>query len=135
MNVEGKLTTYDKTAGRLTIPKGTHHTFWADPDSGEPCKITIATERCKSGLDELFFRNIYNYLEDCDVQGVPPSLPQLLLFLDYAETSLAFPGPKFLMNWLSYALGVIVGRWFGGYVLGMKASYPEYFDPTKMKKA
>jgi len=67
------------------------------------------------GVDELFFRNIYSYLDDCGKQGVAPSLPQLLLFLDSAQVSLAFPGPPALMRGLSWALG-------------LRACYGEYFD-------
>ena len=62
-------------------------------------------------------------------------MPQLLLYLDSAEISLAFPfGPDWLMRALSYAMGVIVGRWFGGYVLGYKASYLEYWDGSRETK-
>jgi hypothetical protein len=51
------------------------------------------------------------------------------MFLDSAEVSLAFPwGPGWLMRAASYSMGVVVGRWFGGYVLGYKSSYPEYWD-------
>ena len=51
--------------------------------------------------------------------------------LDDAEMSLAFPfGPGWLMRALSYSMGVVVGRWFGGYVLGYRASYHEYWDES-----
>ena len=63
------------------------------------------------------FRNIYTYLDDCYGQNVEPSLPQLLLMLDSAEVSLAFAwGPDWLMRSVSYAFGVVVGRWYGGMV-------------------
>ena len=47
---------------------------------------------------------------------------------------MAFPGPTWLVHPLSYAMGVIIGRWFGGYVLGYKASYPEYWDESIEKR-
>ena len=25
-------------------------------------------------------------------------------------------------------MGVVIGRWWGQYVLGLKANYPEYYD-------
>lgn len=56
------------------------------------------------GVSERFFRNLYSYLDDCYVQGASPSLFQLLIFLDSAETSLAFPGPGWLVrpaSWLA----------------------------------
>jgi hypothetical protein len=86
--------------------------------------ISLSTSR---GGDEVFFRNIYSYLDDCGKQNIPPSLPQLLLFLDYAQISLAFPGPALLMRWLSWGMGIVIGRWWGQYV-GLKVSYPEYYD-------
>lgn len=100
-------------------------------------KRTARTQSCKSASSgtsvhelrlDYSFRNIYTYLDDCWLQDVGPSLPQLLVMLDSAEVSLAFPGPAWLMRPLSYMMGVVVGRWFGGYVLGYKASYPEYWN-------
>ena len=81
------------------------------------------------------FRNIYTYLDDCYLQNVEPSLPQLLIMLDSAEVSLAFPwGPDWLMRSVSYAFGVVVGRWYGGYVLGYKSSYEEYWEEGEVRK-
>lgn len=34
----------------------------------------------------------------------------------------------------SYAFGVVVGRWFGGYVLGYKSSYEEYWEEVEGRK-
>jgi hypothetical protein len=81
--------------------------------------------------NKISFRNIYTYLDDCYLQDVEPSLPQLLLMLDSAEVSMAFPwGPDWLMRSVSYAFGVVIGRWFGGYVLGYRSSYMEYWDES-----
>lgn len=132
VNYEGKVIGYDKTAGRVTIPPGARHTFWPDPESAELCEMHISTqEEHNDGVSERFFRNLYSYLEDCARQGIAPSVPQLLLFLHSAETSLALPGPGFLSRWVSYAMGVVIGKWYGGYVLGLKDSYPEYYEENK----
>ena len=80
------------------------------------------------------FRNIYQYLDDCWVQGQEPRLPQLLLILHSAEVSLALPGPAWLALPISYAMGVVIGLWWGGYVLGYQASYPEYYDGSRESK-
>jgi hypothetical protein len=37
------------------------------------------------------------------------------------------------MRWLSWGLGVVMGRWYGGWWLGLKSNYGEYFD-EKMAK-
>lgn len=86
------------------------------------------------GIDEKFFRNLYSYLDDCQTQDIEPSVPQLLLFLDSAEVSLAFPGPGPVMRLLSWGLGVVVGRWIAGYVMGLKSTYEEYFDEEMVKR-
>ncbi|KAI5367963.1 Putative rmlC-like cupin domain superfamily, rmlC-like jelly roll protein [Septoria linicola] len=124
------------------IPAGARHTFKVDDTCESPCTIeisTIVSPRSPStspeeeGANEKFFRNIYSYLDDCYVQGVSPKLPQLLLFLDSAEVSLALPGPASIAKPVSWLLGVVVGRWIGGYLLGYKASYDEYWNDD-MKK-
>lgn len=62
------------------------------------------------GLDEKFFRNTYDYVEDCVNQGIKPNFAQIVLFLDAAESSIALPGPSLLIRWLSWGLGVVVGK-------------------------
>jgi len=122
---------------RISITPGDPHTFSPDPSYKGPCVIEISAATSSSsstettaGVSEQFFRNLYSYLEDCSRQNTSPSLPQLLLFLDSAEVSLAWDvGPTWLMQYMSYALGVVVGRWIGGGLLGYKASYPEYYNP------
>jgi len=123
---------------RTSIAPGDPHTFVPDPSFKGPCVIEISAEmsprassETSAGIDERFFRNLYSYLEDCSRQNTSPSLPQLLLFLDSAEVSLAWDvGPTWLMQYMSYALGVVVGRWIGGDLLGYEASYPEYYNPA-----
>ena len=39
-----------------------------------------------------------------------------------------------MMRSVSYAFGVMVGRWYGGYVLGYKSSYPEYWNEREGRK-
>jgi mannose-6-phosphate isomerase-like protein (cupin superfamily) len=118
------------------IPARARHTFRADDTCEEECVLTItATPPDQSGLSERFFRNVYSYLNDCKKHNKSPSAPQLLLFLDSGEVGLALPGPQFLAHWASYALGVVVGRWWGGYVLGYKTSYEEYYDAKLAKRA
>ena len=88
----------------------------------------------KGGVNEEFFRNIYCYLDDCERYGAKPSMVQMLMFLDGAEVSLAFPGPRWLVNPLSWAFGVVGGRWLG-WVLGYKVSYEEYWSGKGKKGA
>ena len=61
------------------------------------------------------------------------SFNEARLTLSSLEVSLAFPGPAPVMRWLSWGLGVVVGRWFGGWWLGLKCNYEEYFDEKMVK--
>ena len=154
--LEGKETVYDSTSPTVVIPATARHTFRADSSYEGECEIQSifsppifplysssfflhptnshpVSASPSSGIDEIFFRNLYSYLDDCDKQKVEPSLPQLLLFVHSAEVSVAFPGPGPLMRWLSWGLGVVVGRWYGGWWLGLKSSYEEYFDEKMVR--
>ena len=132
--LEGVETRKTAADGEIRIPARAHHTFRADPEcEAERCVVEFTTGKSdvggEGGVDEKFFRNIYSYLHDCDEQNVQPSLPQMLLFLDSAEVGLALPiRPRFLANWVSWAMGVVIGRWFGRWMLGLRASYGEYWD-------
>jgi hypothetical protein len=126
-------TIHDKNSGLIVIPPRTPHTFRTDPSCLEDCEIHIRASPA-SGIDEMFFRNLYSYLDDCQMQRVEPSLPQLLLFLDAAEVSLALPGPQWIMRWVSWGLGVVVGRWIGGGWFGYKGCYGEWFEEGMVKR-
>lgn len=122
------------------VPAQARHTFKVDDSHEGPCTIEVSTRTSPQspsdepeayGANAKFFRNIYSYLDDCYTQDVSPSLPQILLMLDSAEISMAFPGPRWLAHPLSWAFGVIVGRWIGRYLLGYRSSYPEYWDENQ----
>ncbi|KAH8811277.1 hypothetical protein F5884DRAFT_269711 [Xylogone sp. PMI_703] len=130
--VEGQEFVYDETSPKISVPPTARHRYWADPSYDGECEVHISASPAR-GLDEKFYRNLYSYLNDCERQKVKPSLPQLLLFCDSAEFSIAFPGPALLMRWLSWMFGVVVGRWYGGLWLGLKTSYDEYFDENRAK--
>ena len=49
--------------------------------------------------------------------------------LDSAEVSSALAwSPDWLMRMVSYAFGVVVGTWYGGYVSGYESSHLEYCE-------
>nr|OQO21473.1 hypothetical protein B0A51_08852 [Rachicladosporium sp. CCFEE 5018] len=134
--LEGKDTTVSASDPQpVRIPATARHTFKVDDTHDGPCTVEISADAVLGsvededvGINAKFFRNIYTYLDDCYLQNVEPSLPQLLLMLQSAEVSLAFPGPAWLMRQVSYAMGVVVGQWYGGWWLGLKSTYPEYWN-------
>jgi len=134
--LEGTDTTYSSTSPQpIFVPKKARHTFRVDPDCEEECELVItASPDDENSVSERFFRNLYSYLDDCEKQKVSPSLVQLLCFIHSAGASLALPGPALVSQWASWLLGLVVGR-FGGWLLGYKSSYPEYYDVKMAKKA
>jgi hypothetical protein len=140
--LEGKDTTISASDPQpVHIPARARHTFKVDDTCDGPCTIEISTSTSPRSVSEdpeaegatsKFFRNVYSYLDDCYIQNVSPSLPQLLMMLDSAEISMAFPGPGFIARPASYAFGVVFGRWLGGF-LGYQSSYPEYWNGNVRK--
>ncbi|KIV78420.1 hypothetical protein PV11_10140 [Exophiala sideris] len=81
--------------------------------------------------EQKFFRNFFGYLDDCRKLKVAPSLFQLLVFLHEADTPLGLPLPHERLGvWASRAFLIGMascGRW----LLGYKATYPEYYEDRK----
>lgn len=133
--LEGKV--IDTTAGNtLTIEPGAYHTF----DNGSPDQdlvTCLGLDPLERVRDEAFFRNIYCYSNDCRKAGWKPNVCQMCLFLHFFDCYLALPGPRKLAMWVSewlvWILGVVVGKG----LLGMRETYPEYWegDMSKLKRA
>lgn len=149
----------------ITIPAGQFHTFAASADSTEPCSIEISAStvspsfpfsifryfpllrwvwrESNPGITERYFRNVYAYRDDCEKQGVPPRLLQLLLMQHYAQISIIpkwvpLWAPDIVKRWAGWFYGFVIGVLWGKWVCGMRASYGEYFDEKggeRVKKA
>ena len=116
------------TAGRtVTIRPGIYHTFKnGSPDTD--LVVCAGLDPQERERDEAFFRNLYCYLDDCRKAGMSPSPFQMCLWLYCFDCYLALPGPRPLAKWFSerlvWTMGVMIGKW----LLGMRESYPEYFE-------
>lgn len=129
-SVEGEDVVKSKEDGLVSVPPGTYHTFRPDPSSEEEVELLIEAEPDEEdGLNERFFRNAYNYTEDCRKQDVEPSPFQMMLFLGSSDTYPVLPGPKVIgqpaARLLVFLMGTVIGKW----LLGYKESYEEYYDP------
>ena len=100
-----------------------------DLTTGEDLSFVVWSPE-EDGVEEVFFRNLFSYLDDCQRSGTSPSLPQLLLFLHSHDVSLALPGlPKWLGKVVSkWGLGFIGGKVIGKWLLGYQSSYKEYVN-------
>ncbi|MCJ1375001.1 hypothetical protein MMC20_006234 [Loxospora ochrophaea] len=135
--LESTNITASPSTGTVTIPARARHTFKADPSCSTPCSLVITASTSPNnndGVSERYFRNIYSYRDDCVAQSIPPSKFQLLLMMHAAQISLAWPGPAWLMRWLSWGYGLLIGRVIGGWVLGYEESYREYNNEERAKK-
>lgn len=73
------------------------------------------------------------YIEDCGKTGVQPSFFQIMRFLWDVQGPMAIPVP-----YLPASVGIAVSKYFcwfngaviGGWLLGYKASYDEYYSET-----
>lgn len=83
--------------------------------------------------EQRFFRNFFGYLDDCKKSKTAPSLFQLMVFLQSADTPLALPLPNETLGvWVSLLFMTIVAAW-GKYILGYKSNYPEYYEEGKSR--
>ncbi len=113
-----------------SIPPQTYHKF-ENASKTEPLVVEVQLDPEEYESEERFFRNFFGYLDDCRKAKTEPSGFQLFVFLHAADTPLALPLPN---EWL----GVIVSRIFlnvmafvGRWVLGYRATYPEYHERKK----
>ncbi|KAK2609449.1 hypothetical protein N8I77_002946 [Diaporthe amygdali] len=122
----GKEYAITKDDGRISVPSGARHTFWAHASSKEDLIFTVWVEPqgLDHGFDEAFMRNFSGYLKDCEKSKVAPSLFQILLFLYHSDIVLT--PPFWTPIWLLVVLHHVLAYWVGAGLLGYQASYPEY---------
>lgn len=99
------------------------HRFLVGKETSDDLTVVIASKGGRAGgIDQQFFRNLYSYQSDCIAQGLEPSKLQYLVFFNDSNTLLADP-PIIVARALNF-----IGSWIG-YLLGYRASYPEYYRP------
>ncbi|KAF2396435.1 hypothetical protein EJ06DRAFT_585299 [Trichodelitschia bisporula] len=128
--VEGKAS-YATAGAQVTVPERAYHSFRNASEENE-LVIEFVLEPRFQERDESFFRNLQTYRDDCRKAGIPFALPQVLLFLYYADTLLALPGPRFIARPLAFLINFLGGLVLGHYILGYQNCYPEYFQPGKV---
>lgn len=111
----------------VTIQPGLYHMFHNHSQT-EDLVFSMGLDPMERERDEAFFRNLYSYLDDCRMAGKSPHIAQLWLFHYFFDCYPALPGPKVLSRPLSQVLVFVVGVMVGKWLLGFKASYPEYYQ-------
>ncbi|KAF6802137.1 hypothetical protein CSOJ01_11792 [Colletotrichum sojae] len=115
-----------------SVKAGTYHRFEnATETKGLVVDIHLTPESYDN--EEQFFRNFFGYLDDCKTAKTAPSIFQLFVFLNSADTPLAVPLPSEALgraaSWVLLKAVAFWGRW----ILGYKETYPEYYDSDKSK--
>jgi mannose-6-phosphate isomerase-like protein (cupin superfamily) len=134
--------THIRKAGDIQfIPKGAYHCYETTADEAangntEDLVIEFRLDEQNAEKEEQFFRNFFGYLDDCQKAGQNPSVFQLFRFLHSLEAPLAFsvPGmPKWVSMQASWWMMVVMGPIIGGWLLGYKENYEEYYAGVKAK--
>ena len=113
----------------LMIPARKWHRFESAPDVDEPLVILYRYDKEYPVMEEVFFRNVFTYFDDCRKAGVDPSVFQLLVWCRHCwmPMGLPIPGPEWF-NLLGNTVLMFVFGFIGEFLLGYKATYPEYYD-------
>ncbi|KAL6855661.1 hypothetical protein J3F83DRAFT_718576 [Trichoderma novae-zelandiae] len=111
------------------------HKFWSHPSNQEDLvfKVWAEPQGLDNSFDERFIRNLIGYQRDCRIAQLAPSVFQLMLIC-YDCATLATP-PFWMPLWLLGSVQYILAYWVGGYLLGYKPSYPEYYEEPEDKDA
>jgi mannose-6-phosphate isomerase-like protein (cupin superfamily) len=115
--------------GPLVVPQFLPHRFENVPGSTEPLVIEYNYDASMREMEMRFFYNVFAYLDDCQRAKMAPSILQLCVFCSHCwmPVDLGIPGPDFINLFLS-TLFMYTASVIGQYVLGYKASYPEYYQ-------
>ncbi|PTB63073.1 hypothetical protein BBK36DRAFT_1182743 [Trichoderma citrinoviride] len=132
---DGKEIRATKDDGVIEVPAGTRHKFWSHPSNQEDLvfKVWAEPQGLDNSFDERFIRNLIGYQRDCQIAKLAPSVFQLMLIC-YDCATLATP-PFWMPLWLLGSIQYILAYWVGGYLLGYKPSYPEYYKGSTDKEA
>ncbi|KAG7104850.1 oxidoreductase virH like protein [Verticillium longisporum] len=130
----GGKTVQLKKGDRIVVPARRWHTFDVAPDSKEPLAVSYYYDKEYVEMEETFFRNVLSYFADCRRAGVSPSIFQIMVFAmhNWMPIALPVPGPECFNLLLNTILMVSIGC-VGQFLLGYKASYPEYEDEEQKR--
>ena len=122
-----------KAGDKLTIPQWAAHKF-ENTSTTEDLVIRAYYSREDIYVEDRFFRNTLTYFDDCRKAGVQASLFQAAKFVDDMHITMCVcPGPEWFAKWVDLVFTMVIGTVIGGWLLGYKTSYPEYFDDRKAR--
>jgi mannose-6-phosphate isomerase-like protein (cupin superfamily) len=124
----------DDPDGQTTasVKAGNYHRFENASDTRDlVVDIQLTPESYEN--EQQFFRNFFGYLDDCKTEGCEPSIFQLMVFLHAADTPLAVPLPWESLGRVASRILLTAVAYWGGWVLGYRQTYAEYYDTKKSR--
>ncbi|KAL6246546.1 hypothetical protein RBB50_006784 [Rhinocladiella similis] len=118
---------FERTA---SIQKKIYHRI-ENASSTEPLVLDVHLAPEEYETEQRFFRNFFGYLDDCRSANVAPSLFQLLVFLESADTPLALPISESWPGVIASRIFLIAMAFWGRWILGYKTTYAEYYLQKK----
>jgi hypothetical protein len=104
------------------VPRMTYHSF-QDASATEPLVIDVNLPPGDFEREGRFFRNFFDYLDDCKKAGQDPSPFQPMVFLKSADKPLGLP-----VGFVASRLLQDVMAWWWRSILGYKSSYAEHCE-------
>lgn len=125
-------TTLSATASTTTasIPPKRYHKF-ENASKTDPLVLDVQLNPEDYESEQRFFRNFFGYLDDCRKAKTEPSVFQLMVFLNAADTPVALPLPNEQVGVIVSRIFVNVMAFVGRWGLGYSVSYPEYYEAPK----
>jgi len=131
LEIEGKELVLTPADGAHTIRPYVNHRSYPLPESrqdgGKVVRFLLSGEKTSDvfELNTVFFENWYKYQNDVAVNGAKISLLQLFSTFDAGGTYLSFPPWVPFGQTISQTMGVVLGRWLGGF-LGYQPFYRKW---------
>ncbi|RYP60256.1 hypothetical protein DL769_008190 [Monosporascus sp. CRB-8-3] len=132
LELEGREIVLTPEHGRFAIKPYANHRSYPMPLSVQEkgntrVKFLLSAEKTPEAfeLNSVFFENWYKYQDQFVMHGEKLSLIQLFSTFDAGGTYISLPNWLPFGQYISIAIGVVIGRWIGG-LLGYQPFYRKW---------
>ncbi|RYP48691.1 hypothetical protein DL768_005471 [Monosporascus sp. mg162] len=132
LELEGRELVLTPADGRFLIPPYANHRSYPMPLSAQDegntrVRFLLSAEKTSEAfeLNPVFFENWYRYQDQFVMHGEKLSLIQLFSTFDAGGTYVSLPPWVPFGQYISIAMGVVIGRWIGG-LLGYQPFYRKW---------
>lgn len=121
IEIEGEERVLGPEDGEIPVRPWTNHRLYAPLNVDEDLEVTKFLLSAQSTdelfrLDTVFFENWYAYQDQIVVKGEKVNLIQVMSMFDAGGSYLSLPTWIPFSKPLARALGIVVGRWIGGFL-------------------